>query len=116
MTKIIADITMSLDGYVTAPGADLEHGLGVGGEPLHDWAIESDDPVEEHRDVAGGDHLQTAWPASRTSRSRATARADEATAEKAMTTTPSRTSWRTRRAGCPDSSPENVMLMGSTPR
>ena len=46
MTKIIADITMSLDGYVTAPGADLEHGLGVGGEPLHDWAIESDDPVD----------------------------------------------------------------------
>ena len=46
MTTIIADITMSLDGYVTAPGADLEHGLGVGGEPLHDWAIASDDPVD----------------------------------------------------------------------
>jgi dihydrofolate reductase len=46
MTKIIADITMSLDGYVTAPDPDLEHGLGVGGEPLHHWAIESDDPVD----------------------------------------------------------------------
>ena len=28
MSKVIADITMSLDGYVTGPGADLEHGLG----------------------------------------------------------------------------------------
>jgi dihydrofolate reductase len=37
MTRIIADITMSLDGYVTAPGAGPEHGLGVGGEPLHAW-------------------------------------------------------------------------------
>jgi dihydrofolate reductase len=46
MTTIIADITMSLDGYVTAPNPDLEHGLGVGGEPLHRWAIESDDPVD----------------------------------------------------------------------
>ena len=46
MTKIIADITMSLDGYVTAPDPDLEHGLGVGGEPLHHWAVESDDPVD----------------------------------------------------------------------
>ena len=46
MTKIIADITMSLDGYVTAPDPDLDHGLGVGGEPLHFWAIDSDDPVD----------------------------------------------------------------------
>lgn len=46
LTKIIADITMSLDGYVTAPDPDLEHGLGVGGEPLHDWAITSDDPID----------------------------------------------------------------------
>ena len=47
MTKIVADITMSLDGYVTAPGADLEHGLGMDGEVLHDWALESEDPVDE---------------------------------------------------------------------
>ncbi len=46
MTTIIADITMSLDGYVTGPDPDLEHGLGVGGDPLHRWAIESDDPVD----------------------------------------------------------------------
>ena len=43
MTRVIADITVSLDGYVTAPGADLEHGLGVGGESLHDWVLAGDD-------------------------------------------------------------------------
>lgn len=40
MSKVVADISMSLDGYVTAPGADLEHGLGVGGEPVHAWVLE----------------------------------------------------------------------------
>lgn len=46
MTKVIADISMSLDGYVTAPGADLEHGLGIGGEAIHEWALSGDSPVD----------------------------------------------------------------------
>ena len=46
MGRVIADITVSLDGYVTAPGADTEHGLGVDGEPLHKWVF-SDDPVDQ---------------------------------------------------------------------
>jgi uncharacterized protein YndB with AHSA1/START domain/dihydrofolate reductase len=37
--RVVVDITMSLDGYVTAPGVDLEHGLGVGGEALHAWVF-----------------------------------------------------------------------------
>src|SRR3954453_2081656 len=45
MTKVIADITMSIDGFVTGPHPDLEHGLGHGGEPLHTWAF-SDDPID----------------------------------------------------------------------
>ncbi len=45
MTKVVADITMSLDGYVTGPDPDLDHGLGIGGEALHRWAF-SDDPVD----------------------------------------------------------------------
>ena len=45
MTKVIADITMSIDGFVTGPDPDLEHGLGHGGEPLHTWAF-SDDEVD----------------------------------------------------------------------
>jgi dihydrofolate reductase len=46
MTVIIGDITMSLDGFVTGPGADLEHGLGRDAEGLHAWAIASQDPVD----------------------------------------------------------------------
>ncbi len=39
MPKVIADITMSLDGYVTGPGADDQHGLGDAPE-LHAWVTE----------------------------------------------------------------------------
>jgi dihydrofolate reductase len=46
MTKIVADISMSLDGYVTGPDPDLEHGLGRGGEPLHTWALDSSDGID----------------------------------------------------------------------
>jgi dihydrofolate reductase len=44
MSKVIADITMSLDGYVTGPGADVDHGLGDA-EQLHAW-VEDQDPVD----------------------------------------------------------------------
>lgn len=44
MPKIIADITMSLDGYVTGPGADPEHGLGDAPE-LHAW-VRAQDSVD----------------------------------------------------------------------
>ncbi|HEV3360542.1 MAG TPA: dihydrofolate reductase family protein [Pseudonocardiaceae bacterium] len=48
MSKVRADISMSLDGYVTAPGVDLEHGLGVGGEGIHAWVLEEPrSPVDE---------------------------------------------------------------------
>jgi dihydrofolate reductase len=42
---VVADITMSLDGFVTGPAPDLDHGLGHGGEPLHAWVF-GDDPVD----------------------------------------------------------------------
>src|SRR5947207_10757915 len=41
MPKVIADITMSLDGYVTGPGADEQHGLGDAPE-LHTWVFKHD--------------------------------------------------------------------------
>jgi dihydrofolate reductase len=48
MSKVIADISMSLDGYVTAPGAGLDHGLGIGGEGIHAWVLEKPRaPVDE---------------------------------------------------------------------
>jgi dihydrofolate reductase len=46
MTKVIGDITMSLDGFVTGPGADVEHGLGLDADGLHAWALDSDHPVD----------------------------------------------------------------------
>ena len=39
--KVIADITMSLDGFVTGEGADEQHGLGDAPE-LHTWVMEQD--------------------------------------------------------------------------
>src|SRR4051794_31403609 len=43
MTGIVADISVSLDGFVTGPDAGPETVLGTGGEALHAWAF-SDDP------------------------------------------------------------------------
>ena len=39
MTKVMADITMSLDGFVTGPDPGPERGLGRDGEPLHAWVF-----------------------------------------------------------------------------
>src|SRR5439155_710974 len=39
MTKVIAGITMSLDGYVTGPNDRLGAGLGDDGERLHYWVF-----------------------------------------------------------------------------
>lgn len=45
MTNVVAEITMSLDGFVTGPDPGPDNGLGTGGEPLHAWVF-SDDPVD----------------------------------------------------------------------
>ena len=39
MSKVIATITTSVDGYVTGPDDGPEHGLGIGGERLHYWVM-----------------------------------------------------------------------------
>ena len=46
MTRVVADISISLDGFVTGPGAGPGNGLGDGGEALHTWAF-SDDPDDQ---------------------------------------------------------------------
>lgn len=46
MPKVVAEITMSLDGFVTGPDPGFDNGLGTGGEPLHRWALESDHEVD----------------------------------------------------------------------
>ncbi len=42
MTRIIADISISLDGFVTGPDPGPDNGLGTGGEALHTWAFSAD--------------------------------------------------------------------------
>ena len=39
MSKVIASITTSVDGYITGPGDGPECGLGRGGERLHYWVM-----------------------------------------------------------------------------
>jgi dihydrofolate reductase len=39
MSKVIVDITMSLDGFVTGPNDGPGNGLGDGGRVLHDWVF-----------------------------------------------------------------------------
>ena len=40
MSKVRFQITMSLDGYVAGPNQSMKDPLGVGGEALHNWAVE----------------------------------------------------------------------------
>ena len=37
MSKVVLQLSMSLDGFVAGPRVSHEHGMGVGGERLHDW-------------------------------------------------------------------------------
>jgi hypothetical protein len=40
MAKIVLDMSMSLDGFITGPDDSTGHGLGVNGERLHAWLAE----------------------------------------------------------------------------
>jgi dihydrofolate reductase len=42
VTSVVADITMSLDGFVAGPNAGPGNGLGDGGEALHRWVFAGD--------------------------------------------------------------------------
>jgi dihydrofolate reductase len=43
MPVTVAEISMSLDGFVTGPDPDPVHGLGRGGDQLHSWAFDDRD-------------------------------------------------------------------------
>jgi dihydrofolate reductase len=53
MSGLMLDITVSLDGYVAGPNADLEQPLGVGGEQLHEWAVATKSFREQHGQEGG---------------------------------------------------------------
>jgi len=39
MTRVMCDISMSVDGFIAAPNQTLEDPLGEGGEQLHEWVV-----------------------------------------------------------------------------
>ena len=48
MSKVFADISTSLDGFVAGPSPTLEDPLGIGGEQLHEWVIGLEAWRKEH--------------------------------------------------------------------
>ena len=53
MTRLKANLSMSLDGYVAGPDQSLENPLGVGAMALHEWAFELAAFQEAHGGKAG---------------------------------------------------------------
>lgn len=47
MSTVVADISMSLDGRITGPEPDLEHGLGQGGGAIQQWVFSSHNSLED---------------------------------------------------------------------
>ena len=45
---VVAELTMSLDGFVAGPDPSLEHPLGRGGMELHEWAFRLEAWRREH--------------------------------------------------------------------
>src|SRR4051812_7849339 len=54
MSQLIADISISLDGFVAGPRPTLEDPLGEGGERLHEWAFAAQ-PWREQHGIEGGE-------------------------------------------------------------
>ena len=48
MSKVIAEISTSLDGYVAGPDPTREEPLGRGGERLHEWVVATRSWREQH--------------------------------------------------------------------
>lgn len=47
MVKVIVDLSMSLDSFITGPNDSIEQPLGEGGERLHDWIFSGKDDRSE---------------------------------------------------------------------
>ncbi|MEP6625390.1 MAG: dihydrofolate reductase family protein [Acidimicrobiia bacterium] len=57
MAKLVLDMSMSLDGFITGPNDGPEAGLGVGGHRLHAWLPDGDfdDPLTFRPDGPSGE-------------------------------------------------------------
>ncbi len=47
MAQVLLEMTMTVDGFITAPGMSPEHPLGVGGERVHDWILGAVQPATD---------------------------------------------------------------------
>ena len=52
--SVVLYMSMSLDGFIAGPDDDVEHGLGVGGEPLHAWLADGGASPVSYRPQSGG--------------------------------------------------------------
>jgi dihydrofolate reductase len=59
MRKLIADLSISLDGFVAGPDPSLEDPLGIGGEQLHEWAFAAMSWREAHGREGGEDNADS---------------------------------------------------------
>lgn len=53
MARLIADISVSVDGFVAGPNATLGEPLGAGGEQLHEWVVRLASWREPHGQSGG---------------------------------------------------------------
>jgi dihydrofolate reductase len=49
MTKVVLELSVSLDGYATGPGVSPEEPMGRGGEVLHEWMFAGRSAAESER-------------------------------------------------------------------
>jgi len=55
MTKIVVDVSVSVDGFLAGPNATHEQPLGAGGDTLHEWAFATRRFREQHGLEGGED-------------------------------------------------------------
>jgi dihydrofolate reductase len=48
MSRVTAEISISIDGFAAGPNQGQEHPLGEGGERLHDWALRTESWRSQH--------------------------------------------------------------------
>ena len=47
MSKVYAELSMSLDGFITGPNVRVGNGMGDDGDRLHDWMFDAKTPADE---------------------------------------------------------------------
>jgi hypothetical protein len=61
MTKVVVDMSMSLDGYIAGPNDSFGNGLGDGGMHLHDWLFSGSEP-SPYSDFFRPEGRNARWP------------------------------------------------------